>query len=95
MAYNGWTNYETWRIHIEQFDGTDPADVYGCAEFTRDELKERLQETLLDHIEESVEDNYLRGYLLTFLEPVNWGEIADHLIEQFAEDEDTEDENND
>ena len=25
--YNGWTNYETWRVHLEMIDGTDPADI--------------------------------------------------------------------
>ena len=34
IKYNGWTNYETWRVNIEFFDGT--------AEFYEDTVKERL-----------------------------------------------------
>jgi hypothetical protein len=25
--YNGWTNYETWRVNLEIFDGFDMDDV--------------------------------------------------------------------
>ena len=25
--YNGWTNYATWRVNLEMFDGCDPYDL--------------------------------------------------------------------
>ena len=25
--YNGWTNYATWRVNLEIFDGYDPYDA--------------------------------------------------------------------
>ena len=24
QKYNGWANYETWRVNLELFDGYDP-----------------------------------------------------------------------
>ena len=26
-TYNGWTNYATWRVNLEIFDGMSPRDV--------------------------------------------------------------------
>lgn len=28
QKYNGWTNYATWRVNLEIFDGFDPRDYY-------------------------------------------------------------------
>lgn len=30
MKYNGWTNYATWRVNLEMFDGMqiDPLDEW-------------------------------------------------------------------
>lgn len=25
-TYNGWTNYATWRVNLEMFDGMSPRD---------------------------------------------------------------------
>ena len=27
-TYNGWTNYATWRVNLEIFDGFDPYDYF-------------------------------------------------------------------
>ena len=71
--YNGYTNYETWRVSLEMFEGI---------EFTEniqpDELKEMAQETI-----------QLQGaglaldYALAFLDSVNWYEISDNINEMF------------
>ncbi len=29
-TYNGWTNYETWRVNLEVFDGFDPSEYYSA-----------------------------------------------------------------
>ena len=26
--YNGWTNYATWRVDLEVFDGVNPNDFF-------------------------------------------------------------------
>lgn len=28
-TYNGWTNYATWRVNLEIFDGTSASDHIG------------------------------------------------------------------
>jgi hypothetical protein len=35
-TYNGWTNYATWRVNLEMFDGLDIADI----SFITDEITE-------------------------------------------------------
>ena len=65
--YNGWTNYATWRVNLEVFDGSD---MQWCATSAR------------EHVEELVEDTtspgLARDYALAFLSGVNWNEIADY-----------------
>ena len=72
--YNGYTNYETWRVSLEMFEG-----ITFDENVQPDELKEMAQETIK-----------LQGaglaldYALAFLDSVNWYEIADNINEMFA-----------
>lgn len=68
MKYNGWTNYETWRVKLEIFDGGFWEDV--SAEFCQDLVEQ--------HIEQNSE-GLAFGYAMSFLDNVNWHEIADSL----------------
>jgi hypothetical protein len=79
--YNGWTNYATWRINLEMFDGGDFAsdndlDAYDLGQslrgFAEDLLSEQGSGMVLD-------------YALAFLDDVNWREIAEHMIEDWRE----------
>ena len=54
-SYNGWTNYATWRVHMEM-EGKG---------------------LVLD-------------YALAFLSDVNWQEIAKHLMEAYADEDEDE-----
>ncbi len=74
QKYNGWTNYATWRVNLEIFDGWD-ADGY---EVSPESLEETVNE-LLDC--EGETDGLLRSYANAFLADVNWYEIAKHLNE--------------
>ena len=69
--YNGWTNYATWRINLEIFDGGN-WDRY---------LADDLKEFVADHIEAS-STGIARDYALAFISDVNWHEIAKHLKEE-------------
>ena len=69
-TYNGWTNYETWRINLELFDGDGERWSYGSADAMR-EFAELL-------IEESTDEGIGRDYALAFLDNVNWQEIAEY-----------------
>jgi len=80
MSYNGWTNYETWRVNLEIFDGTEARssiDAYRLGQ----EFREYAEEA----IEQSSPPGIARDYALAFLSDVNWREIAAHYIEDEAE----------
>jgi hypothetical protein len=80
MSYNGWTNYETWRVNLEMFDGKDSRsgiDAYNLGQ----EFREYAEEI----IEQDSKPGFARDYALAFLSDVNWREIADHYIEDEAE----------
>jgi hypothetical protein len=72
--YNGWTNYATWRVNLEMFDGSDQY-------WSADSAKEFVEEIIIDSTEEGV----ARDYALAFLSDVNWYEIAEHYQEEEGE----------
>jgi len=69
-TYNGWTNYETWRINLELFDGDNDRWSHGSPDAMQ-EFAEML-------IEESTDEGVGRDYALAFLQNVDWQEIAEH-----------------
>ena len=75
-TYNGWTNYATWRVNLEIFDGGN------WDRYTADDLRQFVE----DHIE-SVSEGLARDYAMAFLQDVNWEEIASHLVDEYAEEE--------
>jgi hypothetical protein len=70
-TYNGWTNYATWRVNLEMFDGSDQA-------WSADSAKEYVEEIIIDSTPEGI----ARDYALAFLSDVNWVEIAEHYQEE-------------
>ena len=81
--YNGWTNYATWRVNLEIFDGMSPSDV-GGDDYEAYDLGKILQE----YAEEMLSgDSLAVSYALAFLSDVNWYEIAEHMIADYAEEE--------
>jgi len=83
--YNGWTNYATWRVNLEVFDGIawldqfdDGISVYDASVF----LKEYAQEL----IEVSSSEGLARDYALAFLSDVNWYEIAESMHSLYMEE---------
>ncbi len=86
MNYNGWTNYATWRVHLEMFDGTTASDVTGRALPATSELQNTLRE-IAEEMIESTTEGLARDYALAFLSDVNWWEIADHMIEAETEED--------
>ena len=72
--FNGWTNYATWSVHLELFDGWETEH-----EVTHQELREIAEE----HIHHGTEDNAIAvQFALAFMSDVNWYEIAQHLNEE-------------
>ena len=42
-TYNGWTNYETWRVNLEIFDGYDPDGRLVCPFELQDYAEEIIE----------------------------------------------------
>ena len=85
--YNGWTNYATWRVNLEIFDGFDPREWWqGKFEDAYD-----LGLALKSHAEDLIEYEVTKteglafSYAMAFLSDVNWTEIARHMIENYLE----------
>ena len=69
-TYNGWTNYATWRVNLELFDGSDQF-------WSADSAREFVEEIIY----ESTPEGVARDYALAFISDVNWYEIAEHYEE--------------
>lgn len=78
VKYNGWTNYSTWRVNLEFFD------TYELNEFEVEMDSYELADSLCNYVETILND-YGSGptldYALSFINDVNWVEIAQHLLE--------------
>jgi hypothetical protein len=89
--YNGWTNYETWRVNLEVFDGFDPFDYFSDDQAN---MMDWLADTLKEHTETLIHEagggngNIAVDYALAFLQSVNWHEIAEHMFLDYADEED-------
>jgi hypothetical protein len=87
-TYNGWSNYATWRISLEVFDGMSLEDM-NTVEVDPYELKDYLQEyaeeiIFLDsHIGGKTPSSLMEDYARAFLSEVNWYEIAKHMVNDY------------
>jgi hypothetical protein len=77
--YNGWTNYATWRVNLELFDGTDHASDNDLDAY---DLGQTLREIAIDFMEDTASGLAL-DYAEAFLSDVNWREIAQHMIDAY------------
>jgi len=75
-GYNGWTNYETWRINLEMFDGAE-LDSFGTPD-TLHGLADALQEYAEMAIKDSAGNTtgLAYDYAMSFISSVDWREIA-------------------
>ena len=66
--YNGWTNYATWRVNLEMFDGMEndgmEADDYKLM--------------AIEFLEADGTSGLAFDYAMAFIDDVNWHEIAKH-----------------
>jgi len=86
-TYNGWSNYATWRINLEVFDGmtledmnTVEVDPYEVSQYLQDYAEEVI--FLDSHIGGKTPSSLLEDYARAFLQEVNWYEIAEHLVQE-------------
>lgn len=96
MKYNGWSNYVTWKMNLEFID-EQLNHIYEVAPLTKDpaEMAEFLQcmwEEYIEHLQSQrsiphphrpERDDWwlLFSFVDCYVEDVDWGEIADHVIE--------------
>lgn len=98
-TYNGWTNYATWRVNLEIFDGFDLEEYFQLSikECDLDAIPDNLQEYAEEIIfschryDERAPSSLMEDYARAFLQDVNWYEIAKHKIEEYKETLDTHD----
>jgi hypothetical protein len=86
--YNGWTNYATWRVNLEIFDGQDAKDLgilrmdgYEAAQYLKSYAEEILQQDCWT-IDGEQGKGIALDYAMAFISDVNWHEIAKHLKEE-------------
>ena len=87
-TYNGWTNYATWRVNLEIFDGIDPEDMgwAGCGALDAYDLAPILREYAEEIIESMAPEGIARDYALAFIDDVNYREIAAMMLEPYTEE---------
>jgi hypothetical protein len=77
MTYNGWSNYATWKVALEVFDGM--------------EFEDTVTESLLEDLAEEIifgdkdRNNLVSSYAQSFLEDVDYREIAENINEEILE----------
>jgi hypothetical protein len=85
-GYNGWSNYETWRVNLEMFDGVLASDLGIRLDADSDTaaevdiIAELLEQEASEIIESEAVDGFARSLALDFLSRVDWVEIAEHVV---------------
>jgi len=85
-GYNGWANYETWRVNLEMLDGMTCEDlgIIPVIEDERDRDIRDLADILKTYCVELVEQDaqgFALDLALSFLDRVVWQEIAKHMLD--------------
>ena len=79
--YNGWTNYATWRVNLELFDGIElDAGQFDSVGSLADYLAEMAEEAVTQYGELDA-STLAVSYALAFVNNVNFYEIARHFVE--------------
>ena len=87
--YNGWTNYATWRVNLEIFDGIDPSEM-GWHKLDLCDLADTLQEYAAEVVTMGASGLAL-DYAIAFMADVNFREIANNIVEGYEDERDFED----
>ena len=88
-TYNGWTNYATWRVNLEMFDGINPRDM-GWHRMDKYDLGVVLMDYADEILSIDAKEGLALDYARAFLSDVNWREIADMMLSEYASEDETE-----
>jgi hypothetical protein len=85
--YNGWTNWETWKVNLELLDGLDASDL-NIEHYTQDEYYEAGQ-VIEEYVGELISmeyntDGFVSGIVRGFMSDVNWSELAKCFIDEWV-----------
>ena len=87
--YNGWTNYATWRVNLEVFDGMELEELFR----RKPELGD-LAEWAKEYVQEILECNTKEGlaldYARAFVSDVSYWELAKNWLDNYWEEEEEE-----
>jgi len=92
--HNGWTNYATWRVNLEQISDLPAKHWEDFIEDNRgsDLLLYNLGDQIKNYVEEMIsmqvtplKNNIAENYALSFISDVNWREIAEHIFNEYRE----------
>lgn len=93
QTYNGWSNYATWKVNLEIFDGrqlsdySESIDINDVANDIKIYLMDFFEQTAQDGINKGFDLFLMRDYALSFISDVNWHEIAQRLIDEHIANE--------
>ena len=85
-TYNGWTNYATWRVNLEIFDGIEAEDM-GWNRLDLYNMAQAMKDYANDAIEMDAKEGLALDYARAFLSEVNWHDIAEYYVAQQSDDE--------
>ena len=91
-TYNGWTNYETWRVNLEMcdFDMEEITDIIENYASDVSDMMDYLKQHVGDILEGEANgdfDSFSYNYASAFTARVNFHEIANHLFDSYYEDQ--------
>ena len=75
--YNGWTNYATWRVHLEIL-----GDIQFDEHVSADYLKEIVEDCVFSNYEIYSGSHLVEDYARSFISNVNYYEIAQYINEE-------------
>ena len=78
--YNGYFNYETWRVNFEILDGIDWSDY---KKVTANLLEDIVNEVVFGNLVEK--DCLAADYARSFLSSVNYSELAEYINEDILD----------
>lgn len=80
-GYNGWYNYETWRVNLEVVDGMTLEDFgFDVEDVDADDVAASIESYVDEVVLGETPEGLARDLAADFLNRVDWDEIAEHLI---------------
>lgn len=87
-GYNGWANYETWRVYLELFDGMNIGDDFDTAPELHELAswaKDYAHDFICNSIDDTSPNGIAQGWAMAFIDAADWRQVAEHLMD-YAKD---------